>query len=62
MNIGEEVHNAFVKHYENFLGSEGEVCAMPSPDLFTRSMDPNVANDKIRPTTDKEVKGTMFFW
>ncbi|XP_022024397.1 uncharacterized protein LOC110924709 [Helianthus annuus] len=56
----DSVHEAFVKHYENFLGGMHSSSLMPSPDLFTRSLASDVASHMIRQVTPEEVKKAMF--
>ncbi|XP_022030545.1 uncharacterized protein LOC110931459 [Helianthus annuus] len=57
---GDNVAAAFVNHYEQFLGSEGQVSLLPSPDLFSNKLNPKTANYMVRPVTLEEIKSAMF--
>ncbi|KAK1408250.1 hypothetical protein QVD17_39886 [Tagetes erecta] len=57
---GGEVPKAFVNHYEEFLGCEGVTGRLPTPDLFVRSLDHQLAAHMVRPVTFEEIKETMF--
>ncbi|XP_021994704.1 uncharacterized protein LOC110891319 [Helianthus annuus] len=57
---GDSVQLAFVKHYEVFLGSQDELSMNPTPDLFTKCVNPSDAEHMIRPVTVEEVKKAMF--
>ncbi|KAK1414737.1 hypothetical protein QVD17_30488 [Tagetes erecta] len=41
---GDNVQKAFVTHYENFLGCEGDTSIEPTPDLFIVRLDDTIAN------------------
>ncbi|KAK1424404.1 hypothetical protein QVD17_19733 [Tagetes erecta] len=55
---GENVHKAFVKHYENFLGVKGDISLTPTPELFQNRLESGVANSMVRPISDEEEEGT----
>ncbi|XP_021985819.1 uncharacterized protein LOC110882016 [Helianthus annuus] len=57
---GNHVHQAFVDHYEKFLGCRGDTLLNPAPDLFSNVLDPSVANHMCRQVTEDEVKKAMF--
>ncbi|KAK1406239.1 hypothetical protein QVD17_41529 [Tagetes erecta] len=52
---GENVHKAFVKHYENFLGVKGDISLTPTPELFQNRLESGVANSMVRPISDEEL-------
>ncbi|XP_022024390.1 uncharacterized protein LOC110924702 [Helianthus annuus] len=56
----EQVQLAFVNHYENFLGNQGDISISPAPDLFTNRLSSEVAGLMVRPVTHDEVKKAMF--
>ncbi|XP_021991647.1 uncharacterized protein LOC110888429 [Helianthus annuus] len=45
---GDRVHDAFVSHYEKFLGCEGDISLQPAPDLFSKKLNSATANHMIR--------------
>ncbi|XP_021996237.1 uncharacterized protein LOC110893435 [Helianthus annuus] len=57
---GDNVPDALVNHYENFLGYQGHVSLDPSPELFTKKLDTEVASNMVRPITLEEIKSAMF--
>ncbi|XP_022015024.1 uncharacterized protein LOC110914542 [Helianthus annuus] len=57
---GDKVQQAFVDHYEKFLGCSGDTSTSPAPDLFTQVLDPQIATHMIRQVTEDEVKKAMF--
>ncbi|KAK1441019.1 hypothetical protein QVD17_06855 [Tagetes erecta] len=44
---GDNVQLAFVKHYENFLGVEGDITLVPTPELFHYRLDEGIATNMI---------------
>ncbi|XP_021979569.1 uncharacterized protein LOC110875673 [Helianthus annuus] len=56
----DNVPQAFVHHYENFLGCEGDISLSPAPDLFNKVLNPDTAAHMIRQVTEEEVKSAMF--
>ncbi|XP_021979555.1 uncharacterized protein LOC110875662 [Helianthus annuus] len=54
------VSKAFVDHYEHFLGCPGDTSFNPTPDLFTKRLERDVAAHMVRPVTPDEVKKAMF--
>ncbi|XP_021979874.1 uncharacterized protein LOC110875997 [Helianthus annuus] len=54
------VSGAFVDHYEHFLGCPGKTSLAPTPDLFTKRLERDVAIHMVRPVTSDEVKKAMF--
>ncbi|GKE46583.1 RNA-directed DNA polymerase, eukaryota, reverse transcriptase zinc-binding domain protein, partial [Tanacetum coccineum] len=57
---GDQVANAFVSHYEEFLGHKGQHSDLNTLNLFPNKLDPEDALNMIRPVTQKEVKDAMF--
>ncbi|XP_021979805.1 uncharacterized protein LOC110875921 [Helianthus annuus] len=53
---GTAVQEAFVNHYQNFLGCPGVTSSWPSPELFSSTLDDDVAAHMVRPVTAEEVK------
>ncbi|XP_022030699.1 uncharacterized protein LOC110931622 [Helianthus annuus] len=56
----EMVSGAFVDHYEHFLGCPGNPTFSPTPDLFSKKLERDVARHMVRPVTPDEVKRAMF--
>ncbi|XP_022002776.1 uncharacterized protein LOC110900170 [Helianthus annuus] len=56
----EMVSGAFVDHYEHFLGCPGNPAISPTPDLFSKKLERDVARHMVRPVTPDEVKRAMF--
>ncbi|GKD00740.1 hypothetical protein Tco_1171014, partial [Tanacetum coccineum] len=56
----EKVPEAFVSHYEVFLGQPVIVSNMNTSNLFSNRLDSNVALDMIRMVSDLEIKNAMF--
>ncbi|KAK1441323.1 hypothetical protein QVD17_07170 [Tagetes erecta] len=57
----DNVQKAFVNHYENFLGCEGEISLEPTPDLFLSRLDENVANKMALSQKEKQrYRGNLF--
>ncbi|GJS03919.1 hypothetical protein Tco_0320427 [Tanacetum coccineum] len=55
-----DVANAFVSHYENFLGSD-MVCDMVNSDrLFVKQVSENSYSNMVSPITYEEIKSSMF--
>ncbi|KAJ0442264.1 putative RNA-directed DNA polymerase [Helianthus annuus] len=57
---GGEVPNAFVNHFEKFLGIDEAMDVHPSPDLFTHTLDDMSAEFMVWPVQRDEVKNVMF--
>ncbi|XP_021970325.1 uncharacterized protein LOC110865358 [Helianthus annuus] len=57
---GDMVFSAFVKHYEKFFGSQGDISLTPVPELFSKVLSPQVATQMVCPVTAEEVKKAMF--
>ncbi|KAJ0800754.1 putative RNA-directed DNA polymerase [Helianthus annuus] len=57
---GEDVADAMVSHYMNFLGIEIPVQRLNSENLFTNVLSSDVADRMIRQVTREEVKQAMF--
>ncbi|GJY18245.1 hypothetical protein Tco_0389736 [Tanacetum coccineum] len=55
-----KVANAFVAHYEVFLGQEGHTSTLNSQGLFKHILDNATADDMIRNVSDNEIKEAMF--
>ncbi|GJW79122.1 hypothetical protein Tco_0140804 [Tanacetum coccineum] len=55
-----EVADAFVSHYEVFLGQAGIVSNMDTNSLFHSKLDEETAHDMVRMVNDQEVKEAMF--
>ncbi|KAK1424626.1 hypothetical protein QVD17_19959 [Tagetes erecta] len=60
LHEGEDVHLAFVSHFEKFLGSEEGVSMPISPDLFTCRLDDSAAVYMIRPILEEDIRKAMF--
>nr|GEV42320.1 hypothetical protein [Tanacetum cinerariifolium] len=56
----DHVQEAFVAHYEAFLGHPGTVFVLNVTDLFVTSLDVNNANDMIRMVSVTKIKNVMF--
>ncbi|GKD41338.1 reverse transcriptase domain-containing protein [Tanacetum coccineum] len=56
----EKVADAFVSHYEVFLGQVGIVRNMDTISLFHIKLDEETAHDMVRMVSDQEVKEAMF--
>ncbi|GJX63173.1 hypothetical protein Tco_0296073 [Tanacetum coccineum] len=56
----ESIPNAFVTHYENFLGQADETGAFNSVNLFKVCLNDQEALDMVREVTNKEIKDAMF--
>ncbi|XP_022040984.1 uncharacterized protein LOC110943550 [Helianthus annuus] len=54
------VQLAFVNHYENFLGQQGDTSLNPASELFSNKLNVDVAGHMVRPVTADEVKKAMF--
>ncbi|GKE88177.1 reverse transcriptase domain-containing protein [Tanacetum coccineum] len=57
---GDQVVDAFVTHYEAFLGQEGNTSYLNINNLFSKKLEPTVALDMVRNVTPKEVKDAIF--
>ncbi|GJY71629.1 RNA-directed DNA polymerase, eukaryota, reverse transcriptase zinc-binding domain protein [Tanacetum coccineum] len=57
---GNQVPNAFVDHYNQFLGAEGATISLDDHDLFTRVLETNKAAFMVREVTNEEVKSAIF--
>ncbi|KAK1407921.1 hypothetical protein QVD17_39548 [Tagetes erecta] len=51
MHEGSDVPKAFVKHYEDFLGTVGDSNRLPTLDLFCRTLDNQLALSMVRPVS-----------
>ncbi|GJV31218.1 hypothetical protein Tco_1391618 [Tanacetum coccineum] len=56
----EKVSEAFVSHYEVFLGQSGSVSTICTSDLFVNRLDIGAALDMIRDVNDQEIKDAIF--
>ncbi|GKC33713.1 hypothetical protein Tco_1046097 [Tanacetum coccineum] len=56
----DRVADAFVSHYEDFLGKEGTTTTLNPNDLFVSVLDNTRAVDMIRDVCDAEIKEAMF--
>ncbi|GKB09556.1 zinc knuckle CX2CX4HX4C containing protein [Tanacetum coccineum] len=54
------VHDAFVKHYELFLGQVGETSEFCTDNLFKTCLNDQEALEMVRDVTDKEIKDALF--
>ncbi|GJR66442.1 hypothetical protein Tco_0012507 [Tanacetum coccineum] len=54
------VHDAFVTHYEMFLGHEGETSNFNYANLFNVRINDQDAQDMVREISDQEVKDAIF--
>ncbi|XP_021995747.1 uncharacterized protein LOC110892919 [Helianthus annuus] len=57
---GQAVPEAFVNYYETFLGSEGDISSVLSPEMFQNRLSQNVADNMIRSITVDEIKSAIF--
>ncbi|GKA84753.1 reverse transcriptase domain-containing protein [Tanacetum coccineum] len=57
---GDQVANAFISHYETFLGQEGTTSYLDTHNLFPTKLNPDSALDMVRHVTPKEVKDAIF--
>ncbi|GKB79744.1 RNA-directed DNA polymerase, eukaryota, reverse transcriptase zinc-binding domain protein, partial [Tanacetum coccineum] len=58
---GEDVPDQFVKHFQQFLGTERKVQPMVDCDhIFTKQLSSLEANEMIKEVTSEEIKSTMF--
>nr|GEX40572.1 hypothetical protein [Tanacetum cinerariifolium] len=60
MYENERLADAFVSHYEMFLGQEGSTSAIHTHDMFVNVLDNLMATDMIRDVCDVEIKDVMF--
>nr|GEU62933.1 RNA-directed DNA polymerase, eukaryota, reverse transcriptase zinc-binding domain protein [Tanacetum cinerariifolium] len=60
LHQGAAVVDAFVTHYEKFLGNEGVTDQLNSQHLFIRTLDIQKSAHMIRDVTDEEVKNALF--
>ncbi|GJY82727.1 hypothetical protein Tco_0496103 [Tanacetum coccineum] len=58
----EKVAEAFVSHYEQFLGLPGTTSAFDTTDLFHTRLDEVHARDMVRIISRQEVKDALFLW
>nr|GEY81970.1 hypothetical protein [Tanacetum cinerariifolium] len=54
------VHVAFVKHYEMFLGQEGETSNFNYSNLFNVRLNDQEAQNMVREISNQEVKDAIF--
>ncbi|GJW39228.1 RNA-directed DNA polymerase, eukaryota, reverse transcriptase zinc-binding domain protein [Tanacetum coccineum] len=58
---GDDVADQFVKHFERFLGNNGDTKQIDNPDtLFLNKLSKNEAEFMVKEITDKEIKEAMF--
>ncbi|GKE20061.1 putative RNA-directed DNA polymerase, partial [Tanacetum coccineum] len=57
---GSLVHEVFISHYEQFLGSSTNCQSLNMEGLFSKSVSVINATNMIRVVTNKEIKATMF--
>nr|GEW66392.1 putative RNA-directed DNA polymerase [Tanacetum cinerariifolium] len=57
---GNDVADAFVKRYESFLGSAGNVSLLDDHDLYERVLDTSKADNMVRGVMDSKIKNAMF--
>ncbi|KAJ0887511.1 putative RNA-directed DNA polymerase [Helianthus annuus] len=60
MYEADNVHPIFVQHYEKFLGCQDDISMQPTPDLFSKWVNPMDASHMVRQVTREEVKTAMF--
>ncbi|GJY84625.1 hypothetical protein Tco_0498651 [Tanacetum coccineum] len=56
----DDVANAFINHYEVFLGHAGATTEFDTNNLFSTRLDANEALDMVRVVSSQEVKSAMF--
>ncbi|GJT13943.1 RNA-directed DNA polymerase, eukaryota, reverse transcriptase zinc-binding domain protein [Tanacetum coccineum] len=58
---GDDIPAQFVEHFKKFLGADDVVFPIQDCEgLFTKKLDPQIANHMIRPVPDEEIKASMF--
>ncbi|GJY33021.1 hypothetical protein Tco_0417490 [Tanacetum coccineum] len=57
---GDQVPNAFVAHYETFLGQQGDTNQFSSVELFPNRLDSNRTAVMVYPVSTQEVKEAIF--
>nr|GEY39652.1 putative reverse transcriptase domain-containing protein [Tanacetum cinerariifolium] len=60
LHQGAAMVDAFVTHYENFLGNEGVTDQLNSQHLFVRTIDIQKSAHMIRDVTDDEIKNALY--
>ncbi|XP_022014955.1 uncharacterized protein LOC110914476 [Helianthus annuus] len=60
MYEADNVHSNFVQHYEKFLGCQDDISVQPTPDFFSKWVNPMDASYMVRPVMMEEVKSAMF--
>ncbi|PWA53416.1 reverse transcriptase domain, Reverse transcriptase zinc-binding domain protein [Artemisia annua] len=58
--VEDQVPNAFVSYFTSFLGQEGPTLPLDDSDLFTSTLDHNVALYMVRDVMAREVKDAIF--
>ncbi|GKA99270.1 RNA-directed DNA polymerase, eukaryota, reverse transcriptase zinc-binding domain protein [Tanacetum coccineum] len=56
----DKVPDAFISHYETFIGQAGDTNGFDDSNLFTTRLDDQVALNMIHGVTDREIKDAMF--
>ncbi|GJX07043.1 RNA-directed DNA polymerase, eukaryota, reverse transcriptase zinc-binding domain protein [Tanacetum coccineum] len=58
---GDDIPAQFVEHFKKFLGADDVVFPIQDCEgLFTKKLNPQIANHMIRPIPDEEIKASMF--
>lgn len=57
---GSSVAQAFVDHYQNFLGSISHIDSLSLHGLFTNKLSMGSANEMVKPVTNEEIKQAIF--
>ena len=60
LHEGNAVAGAFVSHYEQFLGVEGDCSPLEDHDLFSNVLDQHMADYMVRNVTDADIKEALF--
>ncbi|GKA30820.1 putative RNA-directed DNA polymerase [Tanacetum coccineum] len=58
--LGMKIPDAFISHYETFIGQAGDTNGFDDSNLFTTRLDDQVALNMIHGVTDREIKDAMF--
>ncbi|PWA59001.1 RNA-directed DNA polymerase, eukaryota, Reverse transcriptase zinc-binding domain protein [Artemisia annua] len=60
LHEGNAVAGAFVSHYEQFLGIEGDCSPLEDHDLFANVLNNDMADFMVRDVTNSEIKDALF--
>nr|GEY32721.1 reverse transcriptase domain, reverse transcriptase zinc-binding domain protein [Tanacetum cinerariifolium] len=60
MFTGASVSDAFVEHYESFLGTDTDCVPLDTEGLFVTKVSDQICSDMVRPISDDEIRTAMF--